>query len=174
MVKPCYGKDIFGKIAAYKIAEEFQLVDTEILSDRDLYVFSDCGFDAEIHHVLKLFGNENALLIRISKEGSTYEGDSRSYIELPDVLTIDIHNYYEEYVIPGKRFNPFMRWDGIFTDTLRSMSPELKLLGWTPDSEMERKNPGSTGTTKNKHGILHSDSNSRASSGSGCGCGCGK
>jgi len=89
-------------------------------------------------------------------------------------LTIDIHNYYEEYVIPGKRFNPFMRWDGIFTDTLRSMSPELKLLGWTPDSEMERKNPGSTGTTKNKHGILHSDSNSRASSGSGCGCGCGK
>lgn len=92
-MKPCYGKDIFGKIAAYKIAEEFQLVDTEILSDRDLYVFSDCGFDAEVHHVLKLFGNENAILIRLHRDGCTYEGDSRSYIELDDVRTIDIVNH---------------------------------------------------------------------------------
>ena len=42
--------------------------------------------------MLELFGNENAILIRLRRDGCTYEGDSRSYIELPDVHTVDIMN----------------------------------------------------------------------------------
>ena len=92
-MKPCYGKDIFGKIAAERVSEAMQLSDHFGEEPYDLYVFSDCGFDAEVHHVLKLFGNENAILIRLHRDGCTYEGDSRSYIELDDVRTIDIINH---------------------------------------------------------------------------------
>jgi len=85
--------DIFGKIAAERVSEAMQLSDHFGEEPYDLYVFSDCGFDAEVHHVLKLFGNENAILIRLHRDGCTYEGDSRSYIELNDVRTIDIINH---------------------------------------------------------------------------------
>lgn len=95
-MKPCYGKDIFGKIAAERVSEAMQLSDHFGEEPYDLYVFSDCGFDSEVHHVLKLFGNENALLIRLHREGCTYEGDSRSYIELSDVRTVDVMNDGDE------------------------------------------------------------------------------
>lgn len=95
-MKPCYGKDIFGKIAAEHISEEMQWNDANDEEQPDIYVFSDCGFDSEVHHVLKLFGNENALLVRLYREGHSYEGDSRSYIELPDVLTSEIYNKGDE------------------------------------------------------------------------------
>ena len=46
--------------------------------------------------MLKLFGNENAILIRLRRDGCTYEGDSRSYIELSDVRSVDIMNDGDE------------------------------------------------------------------------------
>ena len=95
-MKPCYGKDIFGKIAAERVAESMQLTDHFGEEPYDLYVFSDCGFDTEVKHVLELFGNENAILIRLHREGCTYEGDSRSYIELSDARSVDIMNDGDE------------------------------------------------------------------------------
>ena len=95
-MKPCYGKDIFGKIAAERVAEAMQLTDHFGEEPYDLYVFSDCGFDSEVNHVLELFGNENAILIRLRRDGCTYEGDSRSYIELSDVRSVDIMNDGDE------------------------------------------------------------------------------
>ena len=95
-MKPCYGKDIFGKIAAERVAESMQLTDHFGEEPYDLYVFSDCGCDSEVNHVLKLFGNENAILIRLRRDGCTYEGDSRSYIELSDVRSVDIMNDGDE------------------------------------------------------------------------------
>jgi len=91
-MKPCYGTDIFGKIATELLAEHIQLTD-ELKEDQpDLFVISDSGFDKEAHSVLQLFGNENALLIRLHRDGCTFEGDSRSYIELDDVRSVDINN----------------------------------------------------------------------------------
>jgi uncharacterized protein len=78
-------------------------------------------------------------------------------------LTIDIHNYYEEYVLTGKRFNPFVRHDGFFGDTANSMNNNLRLLGWTPERELEenqqRELREETGQKRNKHGFSHMDSN---------------
>ena len=91
-MKQCYGKDIFGKIAAERVSEAMQLSDHFGEEPYDLYVFSDCGFDSEVSHVLNLFGVENSVVVRIYRQGCTYEGDSRSYIDLSGVRTIDIHN----------------------------------------------------------------------------------
>lgn len=91
-MKPCYGKDIFGKIAAERVSETMQLSDHFGEEPYDLYVFSDCGFVDEVKHVIDLFGADNTLLIRLHREGHTFEGDNRSYIELPDVHSVDISN----------------------------------------------------------------------------------
>lgn len=91
-MKPCYGNDIFGRITTERMAEEIQLTDESGEPQNDIFVISDSGFDKEAHVVLKLFGNENALLIRLHRDGHTFEGDSRSYIDLDDVRTVDLNN----------------------------------------------------------------------------------
>jgi hypothetical protein len=91
-MKPCYGKDIFGRICATRMAEEIQNNDTYKEEQPDIFVISDSGFDYEAKSVLQLFGNENALLIRLHRDGHSFKGDSRSYIELDDVRTVDINN----------------------------------------------------------------------------------
>mgnify|MGYP001544900178 CR=1 FL=1 len=105
-MKPAYGKDIFGKILAEHIGAIMQMHEQDEklgltgkpdetgmpVGNPDLFVITDSGFDYEAEHVLKLFGNDNALLIRLHRDGHTFDGDSRSYIEMPDVHTIDFVN----------------------------------------------------------------------------------
>lgn len=68
----------------------------------DLFVCSDSGFDYEAAPVVRRIGTSNCLLVRIFREGKTYAGDSRDYISLPGVKTVDvynngeIHEYYDE------------------------------------------------------------------------------
>lgn len=95
-MKPCYGKDIFGRICAERMAEEIQLNDVQKEDQPDLFIISDSGFATEAKQVLRLFGDENALLIRLHREGCTYEEDSRSYIELDTVRTVDVANMGDE------------------------------------------------------------------------------
>jgi hypothetical protein len=91
-MKFCYGSDIFGRLTTKRMAEEIQMTDESGEEQNDIFVISDSGFDKEAYSVLKLFGNENALLIRLHRDGHSFEGDSRSYIDLDDVRTVDLNN----------------------------------------------------------------------------------
>lgn len=95
-MKPCYGKDIFGRICANRMSEEIQYNDDAGEDQPDCFVVSDSGFDIEAKSMLQLFGNEDTLLIRLHRKDCTFEGDSRSYIELDDVRTIDVYNDGDE------------------------------------------------------------------------------
>lgn len=66
-MKPLYGNDIFGRLLLARCDEE---------NVHDIYVVSDCGFQIECD-VLR---NHNVLLIRMEREGCTFEGDSREYV----------------------------------------------------------------------------------------------
>jgi uncharacterized protein len=66
-------------------------------------------------------------------------------------LVIDLHNYYEDYCLTGKRFN-FLARDAYFIDTRERMVNSFKLLGWTPESE-------TIPDTERKTGFSHMDSN---------------
>ena len=68
-MKPRFGQDIFGKVAAN--------VAFEVEGD---VVFSDCGFDAEVIPVVHFFGAENCRVIRLAREGCNWDGDSRTYL----------------------------------------------------------------------------------------------
>jgi hypothetical protein len=84
-MKPTFGEDIFGKIAERVLREATSM---------QLTAISDSGFTSEAQILIDKYGAENFLLLQISREGCTFVGDSRSYIELPDVTTVQVSNHY--------------------------------------------------------------------------------
>lgn len=90
-LKQLYGDSIFGRLAADKL-----IVARAENPDQELYVCSDSGFASEAWPVIKLFGPENTLLVRITRPGKTFTGDSRSYIELDGITAIALNNDGDE------------------------------------------------------------------------------
>jgi len=86
-IKPFYGSDWFGRLAVQDCGRKMQ-------QGARLFVVSDSGFAPEAYPVIHAFGPHNCLLIRIHADGRgcSFKGDSRSYIELPDVPSLDIRN----------------------------------------------------------------------------------
>ena len=82
-LKPTHDKYIFGELLARRIQQ----------SPRKMFYISDSGFREEAEVLVEKFGAENVKLIRIHRVDCDYEGDSRSYIELPDdVEQFDVDN----------------------------------------------------------------------------------
>lgn len=79
-----FGKDIFGRLAFRRCVEQ------ELFSSR--FLFDDCGFTDEAMHIVKMASPAECLLIRLHREGCDFHGDSRGYIILPEIRTLDLHN----------------------------------------------------------------------------------
>ena len=82
---------------------------------RKTFVFPDGGFEAERHlfaRVLPKFGLNRMITIRILRDGCSFENDSRSFLENPDLI---IDNNVDESHLPeadrGQHmFAQFLRW----------------------------------------------------------------
>lgn len=87
-MKPTYGVDVFGKTLATKIN---YLKD---LGEEGPYIVSDSGFVPEAEVLVRTFGAENVVLIRLHREGHDYSGDSRDYVNLDHLLvsSYDVYN----------------------------------------------------------------------------------
>ena len=85
--KPLFGDDIIGRLAVSYLCKPTSF---------SLTVISDCGFRHEMIPLIKQFGADNLFLIQLTRDGCTYEGDSRSYVELDDlgVTTVLLDNRY--------------------------------------------------------------------------------
>ena len=83
VVKPSFGKDWFGKVEAHKL----QLLASEGL----IAACSDGGFNSEIEPLVEAFGASNVHIVRIYREGRTFAGDSRSWI---DTKSVPFTNYW--------------------------------------------------------------------------------
>lgn len=70
VVKPFFGKEAFGLIEANKVGSEHE----------DYVFYSDGGFPEEVYPLIEKVGAENVMVIRIHKEGCSFEGDSRQYL----------------------------------------------------------------------------------------------
>jgi len=71
IIKPNYGKDFFGQVAAEKCQGD----------GAALAVFSDGGFQEELDPLDAIY--EHVVVVQLKREGYTFEGDSRSYITGP-------------------------------------------------------------------------------------------
>ena len=77
VIKPFFGDQAFGHMFVNSLPEE------------GVVFCGDSGFAAELQPVIDHVGVENVLVVRIQREGCTFEGDSRSYLD-PDMFEQDV------------------------------------------------------------------------------------
>lgn len=81
-MKPLYGQGVFGRM----LVQTLQGMERAGVR---LVAVTDSGFREEADEVLKVFSE--ALLVRLHRTGTTFQGDSRSYIQL-GIEAVDMHN----------------------------------------------------------------------------------
>jgi hypothetical protein len=66
-------------------------------SQSPFVAISDSGFRSECAPIVKWLGPKNCLVIQLYREGHTYEGDSRGYLDLSDigVTTVELRNRFD-------------------------------------------------------------------------------
>lgn len=82
LLKPRYGDDIFGRIF-WQHAKN---------SAYELIIASDCGFESEVERVVANAGKANCILVRVHRNGTSFDGDSRSFLRDGICTTWDINN----------------------------------------------------------------------------------
>jgi dephospho-CoA kinase len=75
IMKPIYGKDIFGLMAKKRLV--------------DVNIFSDGGFQEEVDALGKV------TLVHIHREGHTFKNDSRGWLPNPDYVIQNNENFFE-------------------------------------------------------------------------------
>lgn len=84
VAKPMFGESVFGDALALDIKA------------RDGVIFvSDSGFAPELQPVVDEVGAENVLVLQLFREGCTYEGDTRDYLDsadFPNVKFVEVEN----------------------------------------------------------------------------------
>jgi hypothetical protein len=76
-MKPLYGEDIFGKL----------FIARQRRQHRDaITLVPDCGFNVEYKTLAAEYGEENILVIKIWRDGTTFAGDSRGYLKVGSIM----------------------------------------------------------------------------------------
>ena len=86
-MKPLFGHNIWGKTLslALKLHMEEQ-------PDTEFCVISDLGFEDELQTFIDDYGAENVLVVRVSRHDTSFENDSRHYVECKDCAIIGVKN----------------------------------------------------------------------------------
>lgn len=101
--KPLYGEEVFANL----------LWDEAKQSASKLFLVSDCGFVLENERTARNAGSINCLLIRIHRNNCNFTNDSRSYINIPSVKTLDIPNNLTRHDLTMRVLSAIIRqWPG--------------------------------------------------------------
>lgn len=71
VIKPQFGNNIFGTLSTNAIED----------NDDEFTVFSDGGFPEEMLKLTARFGWENVKIVHLYRDGTSFEGDSRGYVD---------------------------------------------------------------------------------------------
>lgn len=89
--KERFGNHIFGDFATQRCIRS--------VTNSPATVFSDGGFHFEVAPLVSVYGPKNVAIWRIHRDGCTFDGDSRNYIDQaylpPGVTVLDINNEHE-------------------------------------------------------------------------------
>jgi hypothetical protein len=89
-LKEKHGKEFFGRMFL-RVAEQYGV---------DIVVVPDAGYTDEPAAVVERLGEENVLLARIDRHGTSFNGDTRTRLDLSSmgVAAVDVFNVpYDEY-----------------------------------------------------------------------------
>jgi hypothetical protein len=82
-MKPLYGDNIFASI----FIQEVETLDCDVV------LVPDCGFQVEYDLLAETYGEENILVVQLSRKGKDFSNDSRSYLtDIPANCLWCIHN----------------------------------------------------------------------------------
>jgi hypothetical protein len=94
-VKPMYGKAAFGWMFLNRLRKAQSMAETATGKEY-MCICSDLGFVEELQPLIAAYDAANILIIHIYRAGCAFKTqgieDSRTYIEHPDITTIDVHN----------------------------------------------------------------------------------
>ena len=79
-IKPSLGISRLGYLALQAVK----------VAPTDIILFSDGGFAEEVKLMQDIFGADSIILVRLYREGCTFEGDSRNYVEPGDSICLDL------------------------------------------------------------------------------------
>ncbi len=82
-MKQTHGHDIWGKLLLEDLLRRDQ---------PDVLVITDSGFQPEVEVLIRQWGAENFTLLRLHREGCDFSNDSRNYVTLKGVRTVEIEN----------------------------------------------------------------------------------
>lgn len=102
VMKPKFGKDVFGKLALRSLGPDDPRY-------HDTYVFSDSGFPEEAKVIIDALGAENVLLVRLSRAGCNFDGDSRSYWVDEDTFGAEVLGIANNGTVEGAA-RPIAEW----------------------------------------------------------------
>lgn len=89
-MKQFLGDEAFGKILVSRLSA---MEDEGLFTSDKVVVLSDCGFEQEMAPVVRHFGEDNCVLIRIHRQGHDFSNDSRGYVQGPALpYTFDVLN----------------------------------------------------------------------------------
>lgn len=80
IIKPNFGKDYFGKVEARRINSMFHAEEGSVVA------CSDGGFNEEVVPFVEMFGEENVHIVQIQRDGCSFKGDSRNWIDSEAIL----------------------------------------------------------------------------------------
>lgn len=80
IIKPNFGKDYFGKVEARRINSMFHAEEGSVVA------CSDGGFNEEVVPFVEMFGEENVYIVQIQRDGCSFKGDSRNWIDSEAIL----------------------------------------------------------------------------------------
>lgn len=85
--KKLFGQSVFGRMALFNLQRD------QGFSRYALTAVTDSGFLHEALPLIEAVGPTNALVVRIMRDGKSFDGDSRSYWDPPhDVRLINLYN----------------------------------------------------------------------------------
>lgn len=82
-IKPFFGKEYFGKELADSIESTELLKDTEFT-----WIIPDSGFIEETYELVDKF-EDRVICVQFTRDGLTFEGDSRNWVETPITIKLD-------------------------------------------------------------------------------------
>lgn len=83
-MKPTFGPDVFGRLLWKRCQEMEHWYDHFIIDDSD--------FVSEVQYIVSQAGAARCALIHLRRAGTNFSGDSRGYVDLHGVRTIDLDN----------------------------------------------------------------------------------
>lgn len=90
-LKPTHGAAKLGEWLAGEMDDSILSEDSPMQYDR-YHIITDSGFSEECGPIIEKFGRENCILLRLHREGHTFEGDSRGYLDLDVGQALDVYN----------------------------------------------------------------------------------